>query len=88
MDISPEMLDFVRERLAAEPPEVRERVTLHQDDMREFALNTKFATAVLPGNALLAATTIEDQLRTLRSVHRHLVDGGTLILDVFSPTGI
>ena len=38
LDASAHMLAVCRERLAAEPREVQERVTLVQGDMRDFAL--------------------------------------------------
>jgi SAM-dependent methyltransferase len=85
LDISPEMLQFVQERLDQESRETQAHVTLTQADMRSFQLDTKFRTALLPGNVLLAATSIEDQLRTLRCVNEHLEENGTLILDVFAP---
>lgn len=85
VDISPDMLEVIRQRLQAEPPEIRERVILQQRDMRFLSIPERFRTALMPGNVLLAATSIEDQVRVLRSVERHLEPGGYLILDVFSP---
>jgi len=85
VDISPDMLDVIREKLEREPPEVRARVTLHCADMRSFRLDKEFQTVVLPGNVLLAALSLRDQLRVLRNARRHLRDEGRLVLDVFTP---
>jgi SAM-dependent methyltransferase len=90
LDLSEHMLRVCRERLAQEPAEVQERVTLVQADMRQFDLGQtfpeqKFALITTPYRPFQHLTTVEDQLSCLRCLHRHLFPGGRLILDLFDP---
>jgi SAM-dependent methyltransferase len=75
---SARMLDRARERLAGDSG----RVTLVQGDVRTVRLETRFALAVIPFNALMHLYTPDDQLAALRNVHAHLRRGGTLALDL------
>src|SRR5450755_1059309 len=42
VDNSQPMLDILNQNLALEPQEVRQRITVHEGDMRNFRLNWKF----------------------------------------------
>ncbi|MBD3162911.1 MAG: methyltransferase domain-containing protein [Candidatus Eisenbacteria bacterium] len=86
LDLSVSMLAVCRARLAEEPDEVRQRAEIVQGDMRCFALNRRFALATIPFRAFQHLTAVEDQLSCLDSVHRHLDEGGRLILDLFNPS--
>lgn len=86
LDGSPEMLARCREKLAAEPTTVQARVTLHEGDMRSFALRKKFALITVPFRPFQHLITVEEQLDCLRGVHTHLADEGRLILDLFNPS--
>lgn len=85
LDISSCMLAVIKSKLANEPPEISDRVSLCEGDMRTFRLNRLFRTVILPGNILLASLSLEDQIRTLKNAARHLEPGGYLALDVFCP---
>jgi SAM-dependent methyltransferase len=86
LDLSTHMLRVCRERLAAEPPEVQERVQLVHGDMRDFDLGRTFALATIPFRPFQHLTTVADQIACLRMIHRHLAPGGRLILDIFNPS--
>jgi SAM-dependent methyltransferase len=86
LDLSPSMLQICMERLLREPEEVRSRVNLVQGDMRSFGLARTFALATIPFRPFQHLVTMDDQLSCLHSIHRHLVAGGRLILDVFNPS--
>ena len=86
LDLSPHMLEVCRGRLKAEPEGVRSRVRLVQGDMRAFELSRTFRLVTLPFRPFQHLTTVEDQLACLGCIHRHLVDGGKLILDIFNPS--
>jgi len=86
LDSSPSMLAICRERLSAEPPEVRHRVELVRGDMRSFELGGRFALVTVPFRAFQHLLSVEDQLDCLAAIHRHLVDGGRVIVDVFNPS--
>lgn len=86
LDLSPHMLDVCRQRLRDEPAAVRSRVQLIQADMRDFELNQAFKLVTVPFRPFQHLTTVPDQLSCLGSIHRHLVEGGRLILDLFNPS--
>jgi SAM-dependent methyltransferase len=80
------MLARCRTKLAAEPAEVRARVTLHQLDMREADLGRTFRLVIAPFRVCQHLTTIAEQLRFLDAVRRHLAPGGRFAFDVFNPS--
>lgn len=86
LDLSPHMLAVCRQRLRDEPEAVQSRVRLVQADMRRFDLGRTFALVTIPFRPFQHLLTVEDQLSCLGSIYRHLVDDGTLIVDVFNPS--
>jgi SAM-dependent methyltransferase len=86
LDFSSRMLDVCRHRLQDEPDPVRARAQLVQGDMRAFDLGRTFTLATIPFRPFQHLVTVEEQLSCLESIHRHLVDGGAIILDVFNPS--
>jgi SAM-dependent methyltransferase len=88
IDASPAMLARCRSKLTAEPAEVRERVVLHQSDIRAFDLDGRvsFALALAPFRVLQHLLTPADQLQCLALVRRHLDPSGRLVFDVFNPS--
>jgi len=85
IDLSAAMLEQATGNGAARPAAVRERVTLHQADMASFALAETFPLAIIPYSAFQHLLTPERQRSALACVHRHLVPGGHLVVDVFDP---
>ncbi|WP_372397584.1 class I SAM-dependent methyltransferase [Azospirillum sp. HJ39] len=86
VDVNPGMLAQLRDRLAAEAPEVRARVRiLEQDaaglDRPELAARL----AILPFNLLMMVPGGGHEARLLAAVTRHLAPGGTVALDVMNP---
>lgn len=47
-DLSAGMLEACQRRLRAEPPELRDRVSLHRGDMRNFDLGRTFRLVTIP----------------------------------------
>jgi ubiquinone/menaquinone biosynthesis C-methylase UbiE len=87
IDSSPAMLHHFREQLPELPPVVGERITLYDADMRDFELGAeRFSLVYCPFRAFLHLMSVEDQLATLHSVHRHLRPGGRLALNFFNPS--
>ncbi|HMJ59843.1 MAG TPA: class I SAM-dependent methyltransferase [Gemmatimonadales bacterium] len=85
LDASAQMLARCRDKLAAEPEQVRARVALHEGDARDFDLGAQYALVIAPFRIVQHLTTIEDQLRFLAAVRRHLAPGGRFVFDVFNP---
>ncbi len=85
LDLSPQMVERCRRKLAAEPDEVRERVTLVQADMTSFDLGRRFALVALPFRGFQHLTSVGRQMACLSRCHAHLTPGGRLVLDLFNP---
>jgi SAM-dependent methyltransferase len=86
LDVSTAMLARCRTKLEAESPEVRSRVTLVQGDMTSFDFGKLFALVTIPFRPFQHLLTVQDQLECLTRIHRHLLPGGRLILDLFNPS--
>jgi len=88
IDLSPAMLARAREKLAAEPDMVRERVTLLEGDVRRMSLadEPSFDLVVAPFRVLQHFDAIDDQLDVLAGARRRLRPGGRLVVDVFNPS--
>src|SRR5688572_8084309 len=86
VDSSRRMLERCFAKLAAEPATVQARVTLYEHDIRDFALGATFSLAIAPFRVVQQLITVDDQLRFLAAVHRHLPPAGRLIFDVFNPS--
>lgn len=85
LDRSRQMLQICHQRLRGESETVQTRVRLIEGDMRDFHLPQRFNLVTLPFRPFQHLMTVEDQLSCLLAIHRHLVDGGRLILDLFNP---
>lgn len=85
LDLSPHMLRVCQDRLRQEPVHVQSRVCLVQADMRHFALSRPFQLITLPFRPFQHLTTVAEQRACLEGMHRHLLPGGRLILDMFNP---
>lgn len=86
LDADRPMLDVLRTKLAEQPAEVQERVTVVLGDMRGFELPERFALIIAPFRAFLHNLTEHDQLACLERVRRHLRPGGHFAFTVFHPS--
>jgi SAM-dependent methyltransferase len=85
VDNSQPMLDVLNQNLASESQAVRDRITVHQGDMRSFRLNRKSPLVMIPFRPMQHMFTVEDQLAALKTAAAHLTDTGILAFDVFYP---
>ena len=85
LDLAASMLARCRTNLQAEPPEVRDRVTLLEADMTSFELDRRFAQIYCAFGTFHHLRTVEQQLACLAQCRRHLLPRGTLILDLINP---
>lgn len=85
MELSPDMLAELRNKLAAEPVAVQELVSLTEGDIRFAEVGEKFALVTAPFRVAQALLERDDQRAWLRNVRRHLLPGGALVFDVFQP---
>jgi SAM-dependent methyltransferase len=86
LDSSAGMLRICRESLDSLPPESRGRVRLIECDMRSFDIPGPFDLITIPFRPFQHLDTVEDQLKTLACVHRHLSERGRFVFDVFFPS--
>jgi SAM-dependent methyltransferase len=85
LDASAPFLAAARERLAAEPPQVRDAVTLVEGDMRAPAVDGQFDLVAIPFNSLAYVLDAADRLATLRAARALLAPGGRFALDLVAP---
>lgn len=85
VDNSRPMLEILERNLRKESAEVRQRVGLHEGDMREFRLGKQFPLVIIPFRPMQHMYTVEDQLRALKTAAAHLTAEGILAFDVFYP---
>jgi SAM-dependent methyltransferase len=85
VDSSMAMLGILKSRLEREPQSVRDKVALHEDDMRRFRLRQKYRLAIIPFRPMQHMYTLQDQVDALTTAAAHLEDGGKLAFDVFYP---
>lgn len=86
LDADAAMLGRLRQKLAEQPPEVRERVAVTVGDMRTFTLSERFALVIAPFRAFLHNLTEQDQLACLERVREHLRPDGCFAFNVFHPS--
>jgi SAM-dependent methyltransferase len=85
IDLSEPMLARGRAKLQAEPPAVRDLVTLLEGDMTSFDLGPRFAQIYCAFGSFHHLRTVEEQLACLERCSNHLLPGGTLVLDLINP---
>ena len=81
LDLSAAMCARARERAAADAT----RLTVVQADMRDFGLSRQFGLAITMLNSLCHLLTLDDLLRHLASVARHLAPGGVYVAELAQP---
>lgn len=81
IDLSSAMLELAAARVREDPAAAR--IRLIEGDMRDFALEQRFALAMVPARAFQHLIEPEDQRRALQCIHRHLDKGGHLVVDLF-----
>jgi SAM-dependent methyltransferase len=85
VDNSRPMLKILENSLAREPRDVRQRVTLHEGDMRDFRLAAQYPLVIIPFRPMQHMHTVEDQVSALTTAALHLREDGILAFDVFYP---
>lgn len=83
LDIAPAMVAAVERKIAERQLDRWLRAV--QGDVRSFELPERFGLILVPLNSLMHLETVEDQLKALRSIQRHLRPDGLLVLDLFNP---
>ena len=88
LDLSSQMLDIFREKLAREAaaePELARRIQIIHGNMADFALGRKFALITAPFRVFQAITAPQDIENALSCIRGHLAEDGIFIVNVFNP---
>ena len=85
VDNSLPMLEVLRSHVRQEPPEVQQRITIAEGDMRSFRSAQKYTLVTIPFRPMQHMYTVEDQAAALQTAAFHLVEGGLFAFDVFYP---
>ena len=85
LDLSESMLDVASDALEHEPADVHSRATLVEGDMTGFEVGQEFGLVFIAFRSFMMLDTPEKQRRCLECIHRHLMPGGTLAVDIFDP---
>jgi SAM-dependent methyltransferase len=86
LDLSPAMIGICRQKIAAEPTDVRQRVQLVEGSMTAFDLGRTFRLITIPFRPFQHLLTVDDQLACLACIRRHLAADGRLVFDIFNPS--
>ena len=84
LDSSADMLDAAADKLAKGQTGA-DKVEFLQADMTDFSLGREFGLVILPFRGFQSLLTVEDQLRALDNIRKHLKPGGHLAFNIFVP---
>jgi len=82
LDLSQQMLDVFRKKLAEKPGN---KIEIIHGDMSDFRLDKKFAMIIAPFRAFQALTDDKDIAHSVECVRDHLADDGIFIINAFNP---
>src|SRR4051794_40354570 len=85
IDSSGPMLQRARQML--DKAGLARRASLHEADVRRFALEERFQLAIFGLDSFGLLPSMSDQLAALRCIRQHLAPGGLLVLDVSNGNG-
>lgn len=85
LDCSKDMMDLARVKISNSPLEVQERITLVEDRMETFALDTKFKAILIPHRAFMHLLDPPVQAAALHNFREHLTSNGYLIFNIMTP---
>jgi SAM-dependent methyltransferase len=80
LDISPEMVDVLRDKL-----EARHRHRINLCDLVTMDLGRRFDLIIAPFRVLSHVVDTDDQIKALNTVYDHLNPGGLFIFDLYVP---
>lgn len=85
IDNAPDMIARCREKLAAEPEEVRARARLIEADLLDFETGRDYGVVLVSNNVVNHLRTPADLLRCFGRVREHLRRGGVFVVDNAAP---
>lgn len=85
LDLSKEMLDVFKQKLASLDENIKNRIEIVHGNMACFDLNKKFDLIIVPFRAFQSLTDDNDIACSLGCIKNHLSDRGIFIVNVFNP---
>ena len=85
VDQSPGMLNQFEKKLKIQPAQIRSRITVHNQSMSNFSLDTSFNT-IICCDAFFHNLSVADQISCLDCVARHLTQKGRFLFNLPNPT--
>ena len=85
IDVSARMLDVARAKKDVNTPATNARVEFLRADMKNFRLERKFKTVVIPGRSFQHVLYPGEQRLALACIYSHLVADGTLVMNQYDP---
>jgi len=85
LDLAEPMLDQLKQKLAKEPQEVQDRVTLVQGSMTDFELDERFGLVLAPFRAFQHLMDSGQQRSCVERIARHLLPDGLYVHNSFNP---
>ncbi|MED4583470.1 methyltransferase domain-containing protein [Brevibacillus choshinensis] len=83
LDLSQEMLEKAKQK-ASESGDT-DSLHLMQGDMRNFDLGQTFSLIMIPFRSFLHLLHIQEQMKALSCIRKHLAPGGKFVMNVFVP---
>ena len=83
LDLHPDMIAALQQRLSTAPNTLRDRASLILADMSAFSLEQRFDRVLIPYNGLYVLLSESAQRACLQRAFDHLVAGGELWLDLY-----
>ena len=84
-DLNDRMLNLAKEKIVREPDDVKNKIHIWKDDLRDFKASKKYNLIIIPFSSFLHILTKEDRLQAFAMVKNALADGGVFIVDIFNP---
>jgi len=85
LDLSNEMLDVFKKKLAAADDSIKSRIEIVHGNMADFGFDKKFDLIIVPFRAFQCVTDDKDIENSLKCVKNHLTGEGIFIVNVFNP---
>ncbi|MDA0770257.1 MAG: class I SAM-dependent methyltransferase [Chloroflexi bacterium] len=83
LDFSKAMLDVAREKAKALGG--LDNMTLVHGGMADFSIDDKFGLVIIPFRGFLSLLSVEEEIKTLANIKKHLTPGGKLVFNIFLP---
>lgn len=83
IDLSTDMLQRAQQK--ANERGVSERITFLQGDMRTFEIGKTFPLIMIPFRSFLHLLQMNEQMKALTCIRKHLKPGGKFVMNVFVP---